>query len=69
MAIQDSVTSWFIQNIVLPNAEDMRNPGYILSKFTDQGKTITLREFFFPRSSTQNSRLGLSRSLDPTERS
>gem|GEM_PF-4400728 len=29
MAIQDSVTSWFIQNIVLPNAEDMRNPGYI----------------------------------------
>jgi hypothetical protein len=48
MAIQDSVTSWFIQNIVLPNAEDMRNPGYILSRFTDQGKTIALREFFFP---------------------
>jgi len=50
MAIQDSVTSWFIQNIVLPNAEDMRKPGYILSKFTDQGKTIALREFFFPES-------------------
>jgi hypothetical protein len=50
MAIQDSVTSWFIQNIVLPNAEDMRNPGYILSKFTDQGKTIALRESFFPES-------------------
>jgi len=48
MPIKDSVTSWFIQNIVLPNAEDIRNPGYILSKFTDQGKNIALREFFFP---------------------
>lgn len=48
MTIKDSVTSWFIQNIVLPNAEDIRNPGYILSKFTDKGKEISLREFLFP---------------------
>jgi hypothetical protein len=48
MPIKDSVTRWFIQNIILPNAEDMRNPGYVLSKFTDSGKAVELREFFFP---------------------
>ncbi len=33
MSIRDSVTSWSIQNIVLPNAEDMRNRGHIISRF------------------------------------
>lgn len=48
MVIKDEITSWFIKNIVLPNAEDIRNSGYILSKFTDKNKEISVREFFFP---------------------
>ncbi len=48
MVIKDEITSWFIKNIVLPTAEDIRNPGYILSKFTDKNKEISVREFFFP---------------------
>ncbi|MFH1784847.1 MAG: hypothetical protein ABH842_00300 [Candidatus Micrarchaeota archaeon] len=50
MPVGDSVTSWFIRNIVLPNAEDITHPGYILSKFSEGGQTISLREFFFPES-------------------
>ena len=48
MAIKDGITSWFIQNIVIPNAEDIRNPGYIISKFSDKNKQVSIREFFFP---------------------
>jgi predicted hydrocarbon binding protein len=32
----------------MPNAEDIRNPGYVISKFSDKNKEISVREFFFP---------------------
>ncbi|VVC04020.1 Uncharacterised protein [Candidatus Bilamarchaeum dharawalense] len=50
MPVSDSITGWFIRNILLPNAEDIRSAGFVLSKFSEGGQTISLREFFFPES-------------------
>lgn len=50
MAIKDKIVKWFIQNIVIPRQEIIDRPGFIVTQFSDKGKSVFLREIFLPES-------------------
>lgn len=48
MVIQDALKSWFLRNVIKPRTEEMDTPGFVVTRVG--GKSIELREVFFPES-------------------
>jgi len=48
MVIRDRLVKWYIQNIWMPKIDIFDKPGFIITKFTEKGRTVYLREIFFP---------------------
>ncbi|RLF57798.1 MAG: hypothetical protein DRN25_06005 [Thermoplasmata archaeon] len=46
--IKDRVAVWYIQNVIIPKIEIIDKPGFIVTTFTEQGRTTYLREFLLP---------------------
>ena len=46
MPIKDAVFTWFIQNILSPNIENINNPGFVVTSFSEKGKETYLRDIF-----------------------
>jgi len=46
--IKDRVAVWYIQNVIIPKIEIIDRPGFIVTTFTEQGRTTYLREFLLP---------------------
>lgn len=48
MGLKVSLVSWYIRNILMPKAEDINNPGYIITKLSKDGPVAYLRDVMLP---------------------
>lgn len=48
MVIKDKIFEWFLKNMLIPKVNIMDNPGFMITKYSDKGKDVYLREVFLP---------------------
>jgi len=50
MAVKDKIVRWFMQNVIVPRNEIIDNPGFLVTRFTQDGTEVYLREVGVPES-------------------
>jgi predicted hydrocarbon binding protein len=48
MSLKSDLVTWFVQNIISPNLEDISKPGFVITSVSKNPSTTFLRDIFFP---------------------